>query len=193
MTDFTKSAIKASFLKLLNEQPLSKISVRDIVEDCGINRNSFYYHYHNIPSLIEEISKETVDALIKKYPTINSLSESVNVAMEYLCENKKPILHIYHSVNRDIYEKETMRLCDYTARAYFASAFAGENISEYDKEIIVSFFKCTLYGLSFEWLESGMKKDIVAHCRRLTEIFRGLFEELAKRSRSLPKNDIQNK
>lgn len=49
MPDFTKSAIKASFLKLLNEQPLSKISVRGIVKDGGINRHSFYYHYH-IPS-----------------------------------------------------------------------------------------------------------------------------------------------
>ena len=44
MPNFTKQAIKDSFLKLLNQQPLSKISVRSIVEDCGINRNSFYYH-----------------------------------------------------------------------------------------------------------------------------------------------------
>ena len=44
MANFTKQAIKASFMKLLSQKPLSKISVRDIVEDCGINRNSFYYH-----------------------------------------------------------------------------------------------------------------------------------------------------
>ena len=41
MANFTEKAIKASFLKLLNERPLTKITVRDIVEDCGINRNSF--------------------------------------------------------------------------------------------------------------------------------------------------------
>ena len=55
MADFTERAIKASFLKLLNEQPLNKISVRMIVEDCGINRNSFYYHYQDIPTLLETI------------------------------------------------------------------------------------------------------------------------------------------
>ena len=32
MANFTKQAIKASFLKLLNQQPLNKISVRDIVD-----------------------------------------------------------------------------------------------------------------------------------------------------------------
>ena len=41
MANFTKQAIKAAFLELLDEKPLNKISVRDIVERCGINRNSF--------------------------------------------------------------------------------------------------------------------------------------------------------
>ena len=55
MPNFTEKAIKVSFMKLLNAQPLNQISVRDIVEECGINRNSFYYHYQDIPALIEEI------------------------------------------------------------------------------------------------------------------------------------------
>lgn len=45
MPGFTKNAIKQAFIELLNEQPLNRISVRDIVERCGINRNSFYYHF----------------------------------------------------------------------------------------------------------------------------------------------------
>lgn len=42
MPNFTKQAIKASFIKLLEERPNSQVSVRTICEDCGINRNSFY-------------------------------------------------------------------------------------------------------------------------------------------------------
>lgn len=42
MSKFTRDAIKNSFIKLLNERPLSQIKVKDIVEDCGINRNTFY-------------------------------------------------------------------------------------------------------------------------------------------------------
>ena len=44
MPTFTKKAIEIALFKLLNEKPLSKITVKDIVEECGINRNSFYYH-----------------------------------------------------------------------------------------------------------------------------------------------------
>ena len=73
MANFTEKAIKASFLKLLNERPLTKITVRDIVEDCGINRNSFYYHYRDIPALLEELITEQADNIMKKYPSISSL------------------------------------------------------------------------------------------------------------------------
>ena len=52
MSAYTKQAIKASFLKLLNERPLSQITVKSIVEDCGINRNSFYYHYQDLQALV---------------------------------------------------------------------------------------------------------------------------------------------
>lgn len=48
MPNFTKKAIRASFIRLLGQMPLSQISVRRICEDCGVNRNSFYYHYHEI-------------------------------------------------------------------------------------------------------------------------------------------------
>lgn len=43
--DIHQKAIEIALFKLLNEKPLSKITVKDIVEECGINRNSFYYHF----------------------------------------------------------------------------------------------------------------------------------------------------
>ena len=52
MPNFTKMAIKATFIKLLNERPLNRITVKDIVEECGVNRNSFYYHFEDIPALL---------------------------------------------------------------------------------------------------------------------------------------------
>ena len=48
MSGFTKQAIQASFLKLLDTYPLRDITVRMITEDCGINRKSFYYHDQDI-------------------------------------------------------------------------------------------------------------------------------------------------
>ena len=44
MAQFTKRAIVESFIRLLNEKPLDKITVKEILDYCGINRNTIYYH-----------------------------------------------------------------------------------------------------------------------------------------------------
>ena len=84
VTSLTKRAIRASFLKLLNERPLNKITVKDIVEDCGINRNSFYYHYTDIPALAEEIVKDEAARIVQEYPTVDSLEQ----CLEFLADDE---------------------------------------------------------------------------------------------------------
>ena len=44
MANFTKQAIKAAFLELLDEKPLNKISVRDIVEQVLRARGQWALH-----------------------------------------------------------------------------------------------------------------------------------------------------
>ena len=83
MPSFTKYAIKISFMKLLNKKPLSKITVKDIVEDCGINRNSFYYHFSDIPSLIEEIFTEETDKLIQSQTESDTIFDCLLSAIDF--------------------------------------------------------------------------------------------------------------
>ena len=51
MSGFTKEIIAKTFTELLDEKPMSKITVKDIVERCGVNRNTFYYHFKDIPDV----------------------------------------------------------------------------------------------------------------------------------------------
>ena len=57
MTDFTKREIKTRFMELLSEKNLDKITVKELVDACGISRNTFYYHYHDIFEVMEDIFK----------------------------------------------------------------------------------------------------------------------------------------
>lgn len=189
MANFTKQAIKSSFMKLLNQQPLSKISVRDIVEDCGINRNSFYYHFQDIPSLIEEIIKEDADRIIEQHPTVNSLRECINIMFRYALENKKAVLHIYNSANRDIYEKSMMKLCEYVVTKYLETVFGKDPESEKARASAIIFFKCELFGLSFEWIEKVMKEDAIEEIYSLADLCRDFSNEIMKRSKEMNKAD----
>ncbi len=188
MSNFTKQAIKASFIKLLSEMPLSKISVRSIVEDCGINRNSFYYHFTDIPSLVEEIIKEDVDTLIAKYPTITSMEDCVRLAFHFAMENRKAVLHLYDSASRDIYETYTMRLCEYVVTTYIDNVSDEIQLSEKERTIIVRFFKCELYGLISEWIANGMPDSALDDASQIAAFTRTFIELIrAEKSDSQPK------
>lgn len=58
MSGFTKDVIARTLIELLDEKPMSKVTVKDIVERCGVNRNTFYYHFHDIPEVVEYVLKE---------------------------------------------------------------------------------------------------------------------------------------
>ena len=63
MPSFTKRAIIESFLRLVGKKPLEKITVRDIVDDCGINRNTFYYYFQDIYAVLEDVFHDMIGSL----------------------------------------------------------------------------------------------------------------------------------
>ena len=160
MANFTKKAIRDSFVKLLNEKPISQITVKDIVEDCGVNRNTFYYYYQDLPQLMENIVNEDAERIIRGHPTIDSLDDCINAALEFALANRKAVLHIYHSVNRDIYEQYQWRVCTYVVRTYL---------------------KCVSFGMIMGWLETGMNPNAMARFRRILELKCGDLEHLIDR------------
>ena len=84
--NITKKAIQEAFAAVLDEKPFGKITVKDITDRCGISRNTFYYHYQDIPALLEEICQNQVEDIISKYPTLNSIEDCLDAAMQSVLE-----------------------------------------------------------------------------------------------------------
>lgn len=67
MSNITKKALALSLKKLMNEFSLDKITVKGIALQCGVNRQTFYYHFKDIYKLIEWIYTEEAIVNIKQY------------------------------------------------------------------------------------------------------------------------------
>ena len=164
MPNFTRDAIKTSFRQLLEEKPYRKITVKDIVDRCGINRNSFYYHFEDVPSLLDEILQEQLDAVIAEYSEIRSAEECMNIIMQTIKNRQRSVMHIYNSVARDTYERHLWRLTERTVRCFLETAFPDARLTPEDREVIVRMLKCECFGSVTEWLEGGMRQDIRSRC-----------------------------
>ncbi len=181
MPSFTKNAIKESFLKLLDQRPLNQITVKNIVEDCGINRNSFYYHFSDIPTLATEIINEQTDQIIAQYGTVETLEACLRAMVQFAQENRRAMLHMYRSGSRDRVEEHLMRICRHMVERYIETAVGRVPVREDDREILIRFCQCECFGQAAAWLGSGMSYDIEAQFSRLCYLMRGLVEELVRR------------
>lgn len=177
MANFTRKAIKETFLNLLEERPLGDITVKDIVETCGINRNSFYYHFQDLPTLIDEIVKEEAENIIAKYPSVNSIVECIDAMIEFATNRKRAIMHIYRSVSREVFERHLMMVSENFVRNYVNTALKEQNIAEADKKAIIDYYKCVCFGLVLDWLNNGMDEAYAQSLRRVV-IKKNLVKEV---------------
>lgn len=186
MASFTKKAIVQTFLKLLDDRPLNQITVKDIVEACGINRNSFYYHFEDLPSLLEEILKDEADRIINEHASVSSLEDCLCVAIDFALKHKRAVMHTYGATNRALYEQYLDRVSQYVVSEYVNMKFKEIPADPADKELLIHFFKCILIGGALDWIADGMRYDIRQHVRRLCLLFDGTVEKALHRSADMP-------
>ena len=185
MTSFTRKSIMESFLKLVDERPLNKISVKDIVEDCGINRNTFYYHFIDMPDLIEAIMKEDADRIVRECGGVDSLEACLQEALQLTSAHKSAVYHIYNSASRDIVERYLLEVCGYVAEKFVDNVAGGMEVSDEDRQVLVQFHKCECFGQIVDWLNHGMNTDMERQFFRLCELGRGMTADMLRRSREM--------
>jgi len=171
MANYTKQAILDTFMKLLNERPVSRITVKDISDACGINRNTFYYHFRDIPSMVEELIKAQSDPIYNMDLDVNSLEDCIGAMIDHVQENKRALLNLFRSSNRDIYESYMWRNCDFFVRKLYDNLLKDLKVSASDVEILIRYSKCALFGQLLDWINSNMSYDLKAEFRRFCVIW----------------------
>ena len=75
---YTQMVLKQSFLKLLKEKPVNKITVKEVCALAQLNRATFYAHYSDCFALMESIENELIDAFEKSLRYVNSFDVTVH-------------------------------------------------------------------------------------------------------------------
>ena len=70
---YTKKVIQDSFLELLKEKPVAKITVKEVCEKADINRGTFYKHYQDCYDLLEKMEDEGLREFEKMLASIEAV------------------------------------------------------------------------------------------------------------------------
>nr|WP_325218546.1 TetR family transcriptional regulator [uncultured Oscillibacter sp.] len=177
-----REAVKAAFLRLLEERPLREITVKDIVQSCGVNRNTFYYHFRDIPALLEELITDQANRIIAAQGPALSLADCLETAARFALERRQAVLHINQSAHRDLFELCLMDVCRRVVEDYAAAAIGSVPIPPEDRAVIIRFYQCECFGQVMAWLNDGMRYDIGKQFRRLCYLGEGMTERMLRRA-----------
>ncbi|MBP0990339.1 MAG: TetR/AcrR family transcriptional regulator C-terminal domain-containing protein [Oscillospiraceae bacterium] len=97
----TKKTLSASLKKLMEHKKLSKISVSEIITDCGVNRKTFYYHFQDIYALLKwTLEQETVE-ILKNYDLLQNPEEALVFVTDYVDDNIHILNCAFDSMGRE--------------------------------------------------------------------------------------------
>lgn len=173
MAQTTKKALAASLKKLLSQKPMDKITVVDIVEDCEVNRQTFYYHFKDIYDLVEWIYTNEAAKVIGDKKTYDTWQQGYMQIFEYVLENKSFVINTYHSINREHLENFLYNETYNLLIGVIEEKAIGLSIREDDKAFIAHFYKYAFVGLVLEWIGKGMKDNPSAIVDRVSILTHG--------------------
>jgi probable dihydroxyacetone kinase regulator len=158
-TDVTKKLLAGSLKKFMAVKPLTKISVREIVEDCGVNRQTFYYHFQDIYDLVEWMFQQEAVMLLRKHDSLLTWEDGVLQLLQHIRKNRAMYLCVLNSLGYEhltrFFSKDVhsllMRIINQVAD--------GLDVGDEYKEFVAHFYTVALTALIESWLVSLKDKD----------------------------------
>lgn len=187
----TKSLIFYTFIELLEKKPFDKITVKDIVETCDINRNTFYYYYSDIYDLLEEMFLKELNEISEAHKEGKSWIEAFIKIANVAYSHKKLINNICSSRSYNYLENYMYKACKFIVVDAVQSMAEGMLVPDEDIEFIASFYEYAYFGIASEWFRTGMREDPLKLATQIWLVSDHIRYALRK-SEKRAKNRIEN-
>lgn len=155
----TKEKLAAALKTLLLEKPFERITIREIVGQCGMNRQTFYYHFNDIYDLLEWMYHQEMVSLLSPYQEPEDWKKNSLTLLNYIHENAlicKRVLNSpgYKQLRRFVF-------MDFRAlyRKFFDKMAFGHEFDEEFKTFLADFYAFGVEGYVIRWIEDGMKES----------------------------------
>lgn len=176
-TRYTRMVLQDSLLELMEQKPISKITIKELCEKADINRTTFYAHYTDQYDLLRKIGDETLSWAEEMITTLldqTDKNETINILegiLQYFSDNRKHI-KVLMSEQGDIdFQKKLLTLiysqCDITPST-------AKNADLVTKELYFIFVVNGSVGLIQHWLKNGLNKSV----KEMTEIIYNMASQI---------------
>ncbi len=159
MSQTTKKAMSASLRKMLRQKPLSKITVTDIAQDCGVSRMTFYYHFKDLYDLIEWTLNDNAAQVLEMCKNDHSGEQTVLAILRMLQENKQELINLLRSTRQEDVEHYLNKMIHSVLERYLAEQAPDLEAAPEDRAFVLDFYTYASTGILLAWMQKGMTTD----------------------------------
>ena len=181
----SKTALKKTFLQLLQDKTFDQITITEIVKEANYNRGTFYAHFESKDRLLEEIVEDVLNEMVhqirKPYLALATINlEEMNVdditLFSYFKENKKLFKTLLSNHIRIDFRYKIAKTIEELFIAEYEYELEEEN--SLDLKLLYIYRSHGIAGIIIRWIEDGfletpeyMSEQIVALMITSTKIF----------------------
>ena len=156
MNQRTEAVLIGTFKELMLKKPMNKITVSELVEECGINRKTFYYHFEDIRDMLRKMLRQDIEAIFSRGDLITDHDLIINSVLDYIEQNKVILKNMISCIGRaalDLFLNSNVNKPIYSL---VCETEQKQNLSVGDeyKRFLADFFTRAVSGVLIDWIEN---------------------------------------
>lgn len=153
---YTRMIIEQSFLELLKEKPVSKITVTELCQKAQINRATFYKHYLDVPDLLEKIEEQLFEEIRTVFTSADvELYAFLLKMLRYTCQEKDRYMALGGDNGDPNLMTKTFLVCYESAYPLLSRNIP--NLTESERQMLYHYLSQGAGGILTWWVKEGMK------------------------------------
>ncbi|XOQ42881.1 MAG: HTH tetR-type domain-containing protein [Clostridium sp.] len=169
----TKQLLANSLKDLMKTMPFRKITVQNVTDHCGLNRQTFYYHFRDMYELLEWIYQNEIFRQADEANQDNWENTMLNL-FRYARQNKAFLRNINRSLSKETVEKFLYPILYHYIKMLFMDACPNIPIKQEDQQFLLDFFTNAFVNFIIRWIGNGMQEteeDILQKAELIRNIF----------------------
>lgn len=170
----TKKTLAASLKRAMERKPFSKITVSEIVSDCGVNRKTFYYHFEDIYALLKWMLEAETIEVVRQFDLLVDYEEAIAFVMDYVERNDYILNCARDSVGQDEMKRFFYAAFFELVNSVIQSLSLEHGVTlepEYER-FLVQFYTEALAGMLISWIKDRNLLDRGKVAAYLSKTFR---------------------
>jgi len=181
MSRLTEKALVSNFKKMTERMPIEKITVSELCRECGIQRQTFYYHFRDIRDLVEFIYSSEMKDVLKDNRTYETWQEGMDAILKAIRADSSFINATYRSLTRDQLESFLYSHIKELLVNVLKELASGHMVREDQISRIADYHKYAFAGVVLDWIKNGMKEEPEEVTAQLETVIEGSFLEAIRR------------